>query len=86
MSPLAEIIPGAVLFVMALGLIGAAAGLVAELVWDEWLAGQRWREVDRLARREFFERRSSGARRRLRPGRSGRRWEAAFVELPRPRS
>ena len=90
MIPLTEVIPGPVLFLMALGLIGAAAGLIAELVWDEWQAGKRWREIDRLARVEMFTRKTAGGRRVLRGGRAGRRWEPAVVEphgaRVRPRS
>ena len=77
MSPLAEVIPGAVLLVMALGLIGAAGGLVLELVWDEWRAGQRWREVDRLARLEAIERKPPRAARLVRGVRRSRGWEPA---------
>ena len=90
MSPLAEVVPGPVIFLMAFGLIGAAAGLIAELLWDEWHAGKRWREIDRLARMEMSTRKSGGGRRVVRGGRTGRRWEPTFVEplgaRVRPRS
>ncbi|MBS2023705.1 MAG: hypothetical protein JST92_14975 [Deltaproteobacteria bacterium] len=86
MTALAEVIPGALLLMTGVGLIGASLGLFAEHVWDEWRASQRFRDVDRLVRMNGL---ASGRQKPLRRKR-GRPWEAAedwsSVSRPRPRS
>lgn len=88
MIALWELVPGMALFLLGLGLVGAAFGLFAEYAWDSWQEARRWREVDHLARVE----RAFGRRPAPRRLRRGRRWERAwngpvtFTQEPLPGS